>query len=394
MTVKLFYLEPELTEWHTTVTHTEKEEGYYMISLAETAFYPEGGGQPADSGEIDGIPVLDVVERDGIIQHKLNSIPRDGEVVCRLNRERRTEHTQHHSGQHLLSAVCQQLYGYETISFHLGRDSVTIDLDTPELSTQQLNEIENMANSYIMENRPVSAFQVGYEEMKKLPLRKLPKVTEDIRIVTIEGIDVSACCGTHVARTAEIGILKLLKTEKQRGKTRLHFICGRRALKAFQELHLTMSALASRFSTSTSEVLKKAVRLEEDLAAAHKEITRLQAENLDYLAAGIIHEQNGNIIEYESDDVKDSHQALCRKLADQSSRPALVTNARECRLFIAVPDSSSLPLAKWFKENLRSFNGRGGGSATAAQAVFSSEKDLLLCIHALKSAVIKSASVF
>ncbi|WP_409298355.1 alanyl-tRNA editing protein [Peribacillus sp. SCS-26] len=390
MTVKLFYQEPELTEWHTTVTKIEKEEEYYMISLAETAFYPEGGGQPADWGEINGISVIDVVERDGIILHKLAIKPNSGEVHCTLDRERRTEHTQHHSGQHLLSAVCLQLYGYETLSFHLGRDSVTIDLDTPELSSQQMIEIEDKANSYIMEDMPVTAFQVGYEEMKKLALRKMPKVTDDIRIVTIEGIDVSACCGTHVGRTAEIGILKLLKTEKQRGRVRLHFICGRRALKAFQELHLTMAALASRFSTSPSEVLKKAVKLEEDLAAAHKEISSLQAEKMDFLAERIIHEQNGDLIEYHSEDMKDSLQALSRKLADRSSRPALVSNARECRLFTAMPASSSLSLGKWFKENLRSFNGRGGGSDTAAQAVFSTEEDLFLCMQELKDAVSQS----
>ncbi|PLT27662.1 alanyl-tRNA editing protein [Peribacillus deserti] len=387
MTQKLFYSEPGLSEWSTMVTSMRAKDDYYLVTLQETAFYPEGGGQPADHGFIDDIEVIDVIEAGSDILHKVKYPLELKEVTCRLDQERRLDHTQHHSGQHLLSAVCIELFDAATISFHLGKETVTIDLDINELHTDELRQIEHRVNQYIWENRKINTFHVTQSELTKLPLRKLPKVTEDIRIVDISGIDVSACCGTHVESTAQIGSLKIIKTEKQRGKTRLHFMCGIRALTYFQDIHSQISSLAAKFSTSSKDVLEKVDNLEADMAALQKELDNVKYENLLFTAEKIISEQSGPCIELPCEFNIKEMQSMGRILAEKSGMPVLLYNTDESRLITVVPSSLHFSCGKWFKEHLQDFKGKGGGSDVQAQAAFPSSSDMTLFINLLKEAL-------
>lgn len=211
-----------------------KEDGTYVL-LEETAFYPHGGGQPCDEGRINGVAVLDVISEDENVLHKVASPLGEGVVTCEVDWQRRFDHMQQHSGQHLLSAVCRDLYQAMTVSFHLGTDYATIDVEQPELSPLQLATIEREVNQQIYKNRVVSSYFVTEEELAKLPLVKQPKVTENIRIVEIQDVEYNACGGTHVSSTGEIGMIKLLKAEKQKGHTRIYFKCGYRALQEFND---------------------------------------------------------------------------------------------------------------------------------------------------------------
>lgn len=205
MTKKLYYDSAYIQEWSTVITSAiEREDGSY-VTLAETTFYPHGGGQPCDTGTIGGIAVLDVVLEDQEVLHKVAQLPGQTEVDCAIDWSRRFDHMQQHSGQHLLSAVFRELYQALTQSFHLGSDYATIDLDLPELSAAQLAEAEQEVNRQIYLNRAITSYFVTAEEMAKLPLVKLPKVTEDIRIVEIEGVEHNACGGTHVSSTGRLG---------------------------------------------------------------------------------------------------------------------------------------------------------------------------------------------
>lgn len=205
MTKKLYYDSAYIKEWSTTVTAAiEREDGIYM-TLAETAFYPLGGGQPCDTGTIGGIAVLDVVLEDQEVLHKVAQLPGQTEVECLIDWTRRFDHMQQHSGQHLLSAVFLKLYQAATVSFHLGSEYATIDLDLQELSAEQLAEAEQEVNRKIYQNLAITSYFVTAEEMAKLPLVKLPKVTEDIRIVEIEGVEHNACGEPMSLRPGRLG---------------------------------------------------------------------------------------------------------------------------------------------------------------------------------------------
>ncbi|GJM74211.1 hypothetical protein HMSSN036_64270 [Paenibacillus macerans] len=194
--------------------------------------------------------MLDVISENDEVLHKVERLPDDTAVNCTVNWERRFDHMQQHSGQHLLSAVCRELYGAMTVSFHLGADYCTIDVERPELTPEQLAAIELAANRHIYLNHEIVSYFVTGEEAAKLPLVKRPKVTENIRVVEMKDVEYNGCGGTHVSSTGEIGMIKLLKAEKQKGNTRVYFKCGYRALAEFNENQRILGLLTGKLKTS------------------------------------------------------------------------------------------------------------------------------------------------
>ena len=185
------------------------------------------------------------------------------------------EHSQHHSGQHLLSAVCLSRYGYETVSFHLGEYTATIDLNTPHLTDEEMDEIENIVNKRIFENRNIRIFHINRKDRDQYRLRKIPDHIEKLRIVEIEGIEYNACGGTHVRSTAEIGLLKLLKTEKVRGMVRLHFICGSRLLNDYRKKHRLITDLSNKMTTGPDTLGKQIEKMGRENKQMKKEYREL-----------------------------------------------------------------------------------------------------------------------
>lgn len=375
MSKKLYYDSAYIREWQTRISRVEeREDGYYVI-LEETAFYPHGGGQPCDEGRIQGVPVLDVISEGENVLHKLASLPGEDVVTCEVDWKRRFDHMQQHSGQHLLSAVCRDLYQAMTVSFHLGTDYATIDIEQPELSPAQLAAIENEVNQQIYKNRTISSYFVTEEELAKLPLVKQPKVTENIRIVEIQDVEYNACGGTHVSATGEIGMIKLLKAEKQKGNTRIYFKCGYRALQEFNDSLKILGALSIKFNTGKDEIIDRVEKWELEAKQLQAELTQLKEENDAYMVNELLAQREGNLIArvFESKSMKDL-QNLAGKLAAQSDCPVLLATISENKVVLA-NNSEALSCGAFFKANLAAYQGKGGGSDKIAQARFGTWDD-------------------
>ncbi|WP_419891175.1 alanyl-tRNA editing protein [Paenibacillus xylanexedens] len=379
MTQKIYYDSAYTREWHTTITgKVDKEDGVY-VTLAETAFYPHGGGQPCDLGQIGGIAVLDVNIEDGEVWHKLERTPEETEVHCEIDWERRFDHMQQHTGQHLLSAITLKLTEAMTLSFHLGTEYDTIDVATAELGANQLTAIEQEVNRQIYRNARINTSWVTAEEAAQLPLVKQPTVTEDIRIVEIEGVEYNACGGTHVSATGEIGIIKLLKTEKVKGGTRIYFKCGTRALNEFTATQNVLNSIMVKLKTSKDELLERIEKMELEQKQLQTELNAVKTTNDTYYAEELLAGRQGLVIAqvFEDKSLKDM-QSLATKLTADHEGLVLFASISEAKVVLAQngqpPEWACGP---FFKGNLGAYQGKGGGSEKIAQAGFASSEDAL-----------------
>ncbi|OMC74658.1 hydrolase [Paenibacillus odorifer] len=378
MTNKLYYNSTYQTDWPTRVTETiEREDGLYVL-LEETAFYPHGGGQPCDLGAIQGIPVLDVISEEELVLHKLERLPNEESVTCQIDWNRRFDHMQQHSGQHLLSAVCLEKHNFMTLSFHLGEDYCTIDIEVPELSADQLYSIEREVNRQIYLNHNILSYFVTGEEAAQLKLVKQPKVTENIRIVEIKDVEYNACGGTHVSSTGEIGMIKLLKAEKIKANTRIYFKCGYRALEEFNTSQQILGTLSSKFNTGKDEIIDRIEKWENEQKLLQAEIYLLKEKNDDYVVQELLNEQAGKMIAqvFEGKSLKDL-QSLANKLTSKCDLPVLLATSAENKVVFAQNGSTEISCGAFFKAHLGSYNGKGGGSDKLAQAGFPTWEDAL-----------------
>ncbi|MDL1163748.1 DHHA1 domain-containing protein [Yersinia pestis] len=382
MTKKLYYESTHIREWETRITRKlEREDGTYLV-MKETAFYPHGGGQPCDLGWIDKIPVLDVVQEDGEILHKVERFPEKEEVGCRLDWDRRFDHMQHHSGQHLLSAVCLEVCQAETLSFHLGQDYATIDIARSDLPQDQLMMLELEVNDQVYLNRKITNYVLSREQAAALPLVKQPKVTDDIRIVEIEGIEYNACGGTHVSATGEIGMIKLLRAEKQKGHMRLYFKCGYRALKEFNAGMEILGSLSVRFNTAKEEILDRIAKWDQEQKQLQTELNAVKAENDAYLAGKLLAERQGSLIKHVFADkpLKDM-QNLAAKLTKEADVIVLFVSNADHKVVLAKGGQSGLACGAFLKQYLADYRGKGGGSDKIAQAGFATGEDAMAFYH-------------
>jgi alanyl-tRNA synthetase len=377
MTKKIYYSSQYSTEWETIIKNSFTKEDQCFVVLEETAFYPTGGGQPHDTGTINGVEVLDVfTDETGEVVHMTERMPETTHAFCSLNWRRRFEHMQHHSGQHLLSAVCYKLYNARTVSFHLGQDYVTIDLDISELNQSQMEKIEQIANEEIYRNRSIHSYYVTSEELAKLPLLKMPKVTENIRIVEIEGIEYNACGGTHVLRTGEIGIIKLFKAEKQKGIIRLSFKCGSRALQDLNEGQQILGKIAAKFNTGRNEVISRIEKWEEERKRLESELAKVKEENNAYVAKELLLKKEEDFLFHVFDNKSFNEiKELAIKIAHEHNLFILFAATEENKVILVHNGTKNLSCGKFLKEHLGSFNGKGGGNDKTAQAGFQSKED-------------------
>ncbi|WP_027410650.1 alanyl-tRNA editing protein [Anoxybacteroides tepidamans] len=387
MSIKLYYTSPSTTNWVTTVTSQQKEGNTYIVTLAETAFYPEGGGQPSDSGTIEGIRVIDVFEKNGEVYHRLATPVASSTVRCEIDGRRRLDHTQQHSGQHLLSAVCIDLFDAHTVGFHLGNDAVTIDLNIPSLSDEQLLAIEDRVNELIYANIPVETYYVSKEDAAALPFRKLPEVEGEIRVVEMKGVDLSVCCGTHVSITGEIGIIKLLKTEKHRGMTRLFFKCGQRALHDYRSSHTTLTTIAQHFATNRDMLANVLYKLEAENKELQKQLQQLKQTLFRIEAEKMAQQSHAApfVLKVYDDLTLKDLQMLANEIALQHHKTAILATTVENRLVIVKSPTLNLHIGNWLKQQLQSANGKGGGNERQAQVAFPSNIELFSFINELQA---------
>ncbi len=372
-TERLYYDDSYLTTFSAHVVNRRTESGHIMIALDRTAFYPEGGGQPADRGRLAGIAVLDVqVDAEGAIWHTLAEPVGSEEVTGEIDWPRRLDHMQQHHGQHILSAAFEDLFGLKTISFHLGAESSTIDLSGPLVGATQLDAAEGLANTLIWEDRPVFARFVDLTELATIRLRKPPTVTGPVRVVSVTEFDHSACGGTHPRATGMVGLLHIRRHEKRGTDTRVEFVCGARALRDLRNKHALLVRVAAQASVGLDELEEAVARLRSGEASLRKQLDQAVAELDQYEAVRLA---------AEAERVRDipvvrlvlegrtvaQVQSLARAIVGQEAIAILGLRGEKAHLLLARPPRVECDCGKLVSEVTKEFGGRGGGQPGMAQ---------------------------
>ncbi|NMB20737.1 MAG: hypothetical protein GX979_07715 [Firmicutes bacterium] len=363
-----YYTDPWLQELHTKILDSFAEGDRHLVVLEETIFYPTGGGQPHDLGSINQIPLLDVFERDGTVVHVLEHAPVGDEAYCVLDWSRRLDHMQQHSGQHLLSAVLQEHFGYRTESFHLGEDYSTIDISTPNLSEEEQRSAEQQANELVFSNLPLLTYTLKPNEQASVPLRKIPDLEGDLRIVEIEGFDYSPCAGTHVQSTSQIGLVKIIKCEKYKGMTRVYFLCGNRSLEDYRRKQKVCLSLGSLLSVSESDLPSRVALEVERKQELEKQIEELQTELMDLHAQSIVaREESPFFLELPKATIEEA-QKQARSILNLTTGTVIIS--LDERFVLMHNQPNDLHLGQFIREKAQPLGGRGGGNATSAQVYF------------------------
>jgi alanyl-tRNA synthetase len=289
VTERLYFSDSYLRSFHARVTESQIRNGQPAVALSQSAFYPEGGGQPADYGTLNGVAVTDVQSDEaGEVWHLLAQPLSATAVVGEIDWPRRFDHMQQHHGQHLLSAAFEQLYSMKTVSFHLGAAVVTIDLDTPSLSAEQAAAAEELTNQVIWENRPVLARFVTSAELADIPLRKPPSVSGPIRVVSVPEFDHSACGGTHPRTTGGVGLLSIRRWERRGAATRVEFLCGARALNDLRAKHALLGRLTTALSVGADEIEAAIGRVREAEERSRKGLEDARGQLITHEARALV----------------------------------------------------------------------------------------------------------
>jgi alanyl-tRNA synthetase len=376
MTEKLYHADQYQHAFTSSVLERLEIDGTPALRLAQTAFYPTSGGQPHDTGTLNGVRVIDVRETDEHrILHLLEQPVADDIVEGRVDWACRFDHMQQHTGQHLLSQACITLCQAETISFHLGDDSSTIDVTLPDMSSSQITDIELLANRCIYENRPVRIHWATQDDLTKFPVRKLPTVAENIRIVEISDFDFSPCGGTHCAYTGEIGIIKISKWENYKGGTRLHFLCGSRALRDYQQKTSLLKQLSEQLTAGERDLPQLVDKLYEENKSLRKDVSHVSEQLLRYEAATLVAEceKQGEVCVlsklFENRSQNDL-KALAAAVLEQTSQTIVLFGSRlegKAALVFSRTKDLSVNMNELMKAACAVIGGRGGGPPHQAQ---------------------------
>lgn len=377
MTERLYYTDPYIEEWNASIKAVIEEEGKFYVILDKTAFFPGGGGQPEDIGFIDGLEVKSVFEREKEIIHVLEEKPDLAEVKCKLNFSKRFYYMQQHAGEHLLSAILYDIYGTQNDGFHMGDEYITIDNSIKNFTDDMINEVEKMGNYYIYKDMPIIDYFVDYEKVSDLNLRKPCTVEEDIRIVEIQGIDRIACCGTHVRSTGQIGLIKIIKTEKYKGMTRIYFKCGQKAFEDYRQKHKIVATLNKNYSSTDKEILDKVTNESLQVKLLSKQVKELKEKLMEFRAQGIIKEVN-NLILFKTfnEETFEEIQIINRFIMERSHSINILVSDKDKKVILSHDGKFQLNCGKLFKENISEFQGKGGGGDKQCQGGFLKEEDL------------------
>ncbi len=369
MTTKLYYQDAEISSVQVKVLQSKQDANGFYLVMDQTCFYPEGGGQPADTGKIGEAHVVDVKTVDGEIRHYTDIELPVGSYFAELDWQKRRDHMQQHAGQHLLSALLEDTFGLKTQSFHLGKERVSIDLDLDTATSTQLLQVEEKANALIAQGLSISSKWVSSEKAQAMKLRKPPVVEGDVRLVEIDGIDLNACGGTHPKNTGEIGLIKIISTEKNKGGMRLYFLCGNRALRHFNFLLETTDQLVVQLNAPVAELTQAAQTLLTDKATASKKIKELH-EQIIALEAQTMLPTNGVITQvFDNRPVKDLQQ-LARLITRQhpSITALLLSQSQDEMRFVCAQGEQALgDMNKLLQQLLSLTEGKGGGTKKLAQ---------------------------
>jgi len=377
-TPKLYFRDSSVLQFSANVIDAEPSERGQLVVLDQTAFYPTGGGQPNDIGTLGEAKVVDVFEDDtGTIFHVIEDAGalNPGQTVTGIvDRLRRLDHMQQHSGQHILSQAFVQACGAETRSFHLGALASTIDIELQSPTPDLLRAAEDIANAVVFEDRPMRVHMVNEEEASRLPLRKESAVRGDIRVIEIEDFDWSPCGGTHAQRTGQVGNIAIRSFERVRKLTRVEFLCGMRALADYRLANNSAFAVARLFSCerdSSPDLAQRAVQENKDLKRQIRDLRELamSAEASEILAAAPLNRGFKLIVAIFKLRDFEEVRILASKIVQREPSVALLatTDEKGARLVFARSASLTQDMGQLLAKACATLGGRGGGKPDLAQ---------------------------
>jgi len=390
VTERLYYPDSFLFEFSAKVAEVRAHDGQAAVVLDRSAFYPAGGGQPCDTGwlrlESGRVRIVDVVEaEDGSVLHLVEpaaaqGIERGARVQGTIDADRRRDHMQQHSGQHVLSAAFLELFQMPTVSFHLGEETCTIDLETPALTDEQLQRAESLANAVIRESRPVEIRFATPEEARRLGARKFnAEDHQQLRLIVIRDLDITGCGGTHVGNTGQIGAVLLRKAEKVKQGMRVEFVCGERAVRTARRDYATLAEAAGVYSTHLREVPQQVRKSQEEIKALQRTNRQLQEELAELhaarlLAAAAPHGKaklvSSVFAERDAVFIKLVAQKIIGLALETGSVAVILLGGlggAQPALVFAQTTGGPYDMGKLMKEVVASLGGRGGGNKEMAQ---------------------------
>lgn len=367
---KLYYERPYVKQFEAEVTGCiPDKDGKYLVQLSRTAFYPEGGGQPADTGTLGDAQVLDVRDRpEGIVHITDRPLPEKSVVTGILDWERRFSHMQNHSGEHLFSGVVHKYYGYDNVGFHMGKDEVTVDFNGI-LTLEQAEEVEAEVNELIWQNIPVLETYPSKEELNALNYRSKKELSGQVRIIEFPGADICACCGTHVMTAGEIGILKVTGLMRYKGGVRISLLCGREAFHDYRRKLKAVQGISVLLSAKPDSVLETVTKLKEDGAKKDGDVSRLTRELLTYKTAQYPFSVDPLLV-FEEHLLPAQLRQFATMLYEEKKGNVVLVCSGEDGLYQYAAGSSDMDMREFIRQLNEKLNGRGGGNALLAQGTF------------------------
>ncbi|WP_312451227.1 alanyl-tRNA editing protein [Exiguobacterium sp.] len=372
-------IESDVRIFQTSLRATKQADGYW-VALEKSYFYPESGGQPADRGTLNNHPVLDVQIEDGVVWHQL-ATPLTGDVTGIIDDAVRIDHAAQHTAQHVISAILHDESNIKTLSFRTGSEVSTLDIETPEWTAVQQEQLDRRLRQVIEQGLPITATEYDEAEALRLPLRKAPQVEGRIRVVQIGTLDYSACGGTHLDSTAQLELILFTGVERIRGNIRLSYVAKERAHQLLQAERHALREAAQALSVKPVQIPEAIQAVQDDQKRLTKQVEQAQGQLAALTLAHALEQQEGLLMfEHLEEEIKVSEQLA--KAIQEAGRIGVVWNATVNKLLMSSPGEPHL--GKFAKAHVQAFNGRGGGSAIQAQAQFTNRDDAMAYVDRLR----------
>ena len=374
-TAKLYETDPYVQTFTATVLVCTPAGEQFAVQLDRTAFYPEGGGQPCDTGALGTALVTDVQEHGGMITHTVSAaLPVGQTVEGRIDWARRRDHMEQHTGEHILSGTLHRLFGAENVGFHIGSPAVRMDMSVP-LTAGQLAEAEAQANAVIRADAPVRCWYPAPEDLAKLTYRSKKEIDGAVRLVDAGGADLCACCGTHVLRSGQVGLVKFLSVQKFREGVRIELLCGKRALEYLSRTWEQAKAIGQRLSVKPVDSEAAVERLEGELASLKLRCAQLEESVFESMAkeqAG-----KGNVLLFQPAMRPDSVRRLMDAVSKTCCGLAAVFAGEEGHYAYALGRADGQDISPLVKAMNTALHGRGGGRNGFAQGSVETERSAI-----------------
>ncbi|MGN1267164.1 MAG: alanine--tRNA ligase-related protein [Dorea sp.] len=374
MTEKLFYHDSHRKEFDGTVLSCEQVKGQYKIVLDQTAFFPEGGGQYADKGILGGVNVLDVHEKNDVIYHTTDGPLEVGTTVHgEIHWEERFEKMQQHTGEHIISGLVNERFGYNNVGFHLGNDYCTMDFDGP-ITKAELKEIEFAANKAVFENLDIQVTYPSKEALENVEYRSKIEIEGQVRIVTVPGYDVCACCAPHVKKTGEIGLIKLVNMVNYKGGERITMLCGFRALRDYNKKDENSKIISNLLCAKELEIAEAVEHLKEEQISLKSKVSSLQQKMMEYRAKEIDISKEVVAV-FDSELSGNGPRELMNLVLDKGAKICAVFAGTDESGYRYVLGSKTEDVRSLSKKLNDTFSGRGGGKPGMVQGTLNGKAE-------------------